>query len=92
MIVVNSDKLVLTGKKWSQKKYFSVSRYVGSLKEKLAKDMKKEDIIKKAVQGMLPKNKHRDKNLKRLKIFKGPDHIYKDKPVEVYEFGSKAKS
>ena len=82
VIVINSDKIRLTGKKWTQKIYFRHSRFVGSLKEKKAKDMATEELIRKAVQGMLPKNKHRSRTLKRLKVFKQSNHNYEDKKPE----------
>ncbi|MCY4321297.1 MAG: 50S ribosomal protein L13 [Bdellovibrionaceae bacterium] len=79
VIVINSNQVKLTGKKWSQKKYYTKSRFVGSLKEKLAKDLSSEELIRHAVGGMLPKNTHRPRALKRLKIFKDSSHNYEDK-------------
>ncbi|MDE0091837.1 MAG: uL13 family ribosomal protein [Oligoflexia bacterium] len=52
---------------------------MGSLKEKRAKDMPSHELIKQAVGGMLPKNTHRPRALKRLKIFEGSTHKYEDK-------------
>jgi len=86
IVIVNSDKAVLTGKKWLDKKYYTRSRYVGSLKEWSAKDLKTDVLIQKAVKGMLPKNTHRAKCLKKLRIFKGTEHTYKDKNLEVFKF------
>ena len=84
VIVINSDKVRLTGKKLTQKKYYRHSRYVGSLKERQAKDLSSVEMIELAVKGMLPKNTHRDKALKRLKIFKSAEHKYKDKnPISI---------
>ena len=83
VIVINSDKVKLTGKKWTQKTYYKHSRFVGSLKERKAKDVASTELIRKAVQGMLPKNSHRPKALKRLKIFKDSNHNYQDKKPEV---------
>lgn len=74
VIIINSGKVTLTGKKWTEKKYYRHSRYIGSLKERQAKDMKPEELIKQAVRGMLPKNKLRQPMLKKLKVYKGPDH------------------
>ena len=79
VIIVNSKQVRLTGKKWTQKKYYKHSRYVGSLKEKQAKNIPTEDLIRRAVSGMLPKNTHRPRALKRLKIFEGAVHNYEDK-------------
>ena len=74
VIIINSEKVVLTGKKWTDKKYYRHSRYIGSLKERLAKDIKPEDLVRQAVNGMLPKNKLRQRMLKKLKIYKGSEH------------------
>ena len=79
VIVLNSNQVQLTGKKWTQKKYYKKSRFVGSLKEKLAKDIPCSELIQEAVSGMLPKNTHRPRALKRLKIFEGAEHSYQDK-------------
>lgn len=70
VIVKNIGKLKFTGKKMEQKKYYRHSGYLGELKEiplkKLFKD-KPEEVLKKAVYGMLPKNKLRPQMIKRLK-------------------------
>ncbi len=71
VIVKNVDKLKFTGKKLAQKKYYSHSGYLGGLKEiTLEKLLAKspESVFKKAVMGMLPKNKLRAEMIKRLKI------------------------
>jgi large subunit ribosomal protein L13 len=77
VIVVNAAKIALTGKKMSDKTYYSHSGYVGGLKEISAAkliDKKPEDLIKKAVKGMLPKNKLARHMLKKLKIYAGDAH------------------
>lgn len=74
VIIINSGKVTLTGRKWTEKKYYRHSRYIGSLKERRAKDMKKDELIKQAVRGMLPKNKLRQRMLKKLKVYTGADH------------------
>ncbi|MBC6415710.1 MAG: 50S ribosomal protein L13 [Bdellovibrionales bacterium] len=79
VIVINSDQVKLTGKKRIQKKYYTHSRYVGSLKERQAKDLSSVELIHLAVKGMLPKNTHRKQFLKQLKIFKESQHKYLDK-------------
>lgn len=84
VIIVNSDKVQLTGKKWTQKSYYKHSRFVGSLKECKAQDIATPELIKKAVQGMLPKNSHRPRALNRLKIFKSAEHSYQDKKPEEF--------
>ena len=82
VIVINSDKIQLTGKKWTQKIYYRHSRFIGSLKERKACDIATPELIRKAVEGMLPKNSHRPRALKRLKIFKDSKHKYQDKKPE----------
>lgn len=71
VMVKNVDKLKLTGKKIQQKKYFRYSGYPGGLKETPLKKLFESDpgqVLKKAVWGMLPKNKLRAKQIKRLRI------------------------
>lgn len=71
VIVKNINKIKITGKKIAQKKYYHYSGYPGGLKEKPLKTLIKEnpaEVLKKAVYGMLPKNKLRARQIKRLKI------------------------
>lgn len=80
VIVVNAEKIVLTGNKSADKIYYSHSGFPGGLKEISAgklMEKKPEDIIKKAVKGMLPKNKLARHMLKKLKIYSGTDHPHK---------------
>ena len=77
VVVVNAAKIALTGKKFADKTYYAHSGYVGGLKEISAGkliDKKPEDLIKKAVKGMLPKNKLARHMLKKLKIYAGEAH------------------
>ncbi len=77
VIVVNADKVVLTGKKLDNKIYYRHSRYPGGLKEmtyrRLMKD-KPELAVYKAVRGMIPHNRLGRKMIKKLKVYRGPDH------------------
>lgn len=69
--VINVDKLRVTGKKNEQKKYYHYSGYPGGLREKSYEELFKMDpreVLRKAVFGMLPKNKLRSKMIKRLKL------------------------
>ena len=82
VVAVNSDKIKVTGKKLKEKTYFRHSGYPGGLKavtleQQMAKDSRK--IIEWAVKNMLPKNKLRQPRLRRLKVFAGDNHPYKDK-------------
>ena len=73
VIIKNVEKIKITGKKMEQKKYYRYSGYPGGLKEiplkRLFKE-KPEEVLKKAVYGMLPKNKLRDQQIKKLKFEK----------------------
>lgn len=73
VVVVNADKIILSGKKAEQKIYRHHTGYIGSLKTKLYKDLLREDsteVIKRAVFGMLPKNKLRNLMMKNLKVYR----------------------
>jgi len=74
VVVINADKIRLTGKKWEQKTFYRHSGYPGGLKSITANKVKAEFLIKHAVRGMLPHNKLGRKQLKKLKVFAGPDH------------------
>ena len=77
VIVVNADKVRLTGKKWDDKVYRHHSGFMGGLKEKTAKvllEQKPEELLRKAVRGMLPKNTLGRQQLKKLKVYAGADH------------------
>ncbi len=85
VIVVNADKVVLTGKKWKDKLYIRHSGYPGGLKsisaEKLM-EKKPERLISMAVQGMLPKNKLGRKLIKKLKVYTGAGHPHEAQQPE----------
>ena len=77
VIVINAEKIKVTGKKLFDKKYYKHSGYIGSLKEvPLYSLLNKspETVIKLAVKGMLPKNKLGRKMIKKLKVYKGEKH------------------
>jgi len=77
VVVVNAEKVHLTGRKWDQKMYYHHSGYVGGIKSISAKDLqqkKPELMIVRAVKGMLPKNRLGRKLLRKLKVYSGPDH------------------
>jgi large subunit ribosomal protein L13 len=79
IIVVNAEKVILTGKKLTDKKYYSYSGYPGGLRETSAGKMlaeKPENLIRMAVQGMLPKTNLGRKMLKKLKVYSGNAHIH----------------
>ncbi|MCX7955711.1 MAG: 50S ribosomal protein L13 [Patescibacteria group bacterium] len=85
VVVINAKNIILTGKKRQSKIYTSYSGYPGGLKIKKVNDLidnNPEYILKKAVSGMLPKNKFRDKRLKRLFVYKDNIHPFKDKFIK----------
>jgi len=80
VIVVNANKIALTGNKLNDKMYYSHSGYPGGIKSiNVGKLLEKKpgDIIKKAVKGMLPKNKLGAHMLKKLKVYSGSEHPHK---------------
>ena len=77
VVVINADKVKVTGNKAEQKKYYKHSLYPGGLKEKSYKEVLEstpERIIENAVKGMLPKNKLGKSIIKKLKIYSGSNH------------------
>jgi large subunit ribosomal protein L13 len=82
VVVINTDNLKFTGNKGDKKIYYSHSWYLGGLKEiTLGKQMEKNSrlVIKRAVYGMLPKNKLRDQMIKRLNIYAKSEHPFEKK-------------
>jgi large subunit ribosomal protein L13 len=77
VVVVNADKVILSGNKLDEKVYYWHSGYPGGIKGIKAKDLlekKPEELVRKAVKGMLPKNKLGRKIFNKLKVYAGPDH------------------
>jgi large subunit ribosomal protein L13 len=88
VIVINAEKIVLTGKKLEQKTYYRHSGYIGGLKETNAKKLKEtrpEDRIRFAVKGMLPKNRLGRKLIKKLKVYTGAQHPHDAQQPRVLE-------
>ena len=88
VIVVNADKLKFTGKKWENKRYYWHTGHPGGIKSIAANDLaekKPEEILKKAVWGMLPKNRWQKKLITRLKIYTGNDHPHSPQQPESLE-------
>jgi len=89
VVVINAEKIVLTGRKMEQKKYYRHSGYIGGLTEITAdKLMEKrpEDLVRFAVKGMLPKNRLGRKLFKKLKVYAGNDHPHmaqEPEPLEI---------
>ena len=77
VIVVNAEKIHVTGNKLDQKIYYRHSGYPGGLRERTLReqlDRRPEEVLRKAVKGVLPKNKLAAVHLNKLKIYAGPDH------------------
>jgi len=88
VIVINADKIVLTGNKWNDKKYYTHSTYPGGLKEKTAKVLMAEKptrMVELAVKGMLPKTKLGNQMYKKLFVYAGPEHKHKAQMPVVME-------
>ena len=85
VVVINADKINLTGRKWTQKTYYRHSGYTGGLKSITAQKLlqkKPEDIIRIAVKGMLPKNSLGGKMLSKLKVYAGDKHPHEAQQPE----------
>ena len=88
VIVINADKIKVTGKKMDQKIYYRHSEYVGGMKETTLKEMmakKPEDVITLAVKGMLPKGPLGRSMIKKLHVYAGPEHDNAAQKPEVLE-------
>ncbi len=80
VVVINAEKIKLTGNKWESKEYARYTGYIGGYKTRTAKEMlerQPEDIIKLAVKRMLPKNKLNRQIFKKLKVYVGQNHPHK---------------
>ena len=89
VVIINAEKLVLTGKKMQDKKYYRHTGYPGGIRETTAEKLmatKPTELIRKAVKGMLPKNSLGRQMLTKLKVYAGPDHPHEAQrpvPLEV---------
>ena len=93
VIVINAEKVQLTGKKLDQKIYYNHSDYVGGMKETTLKEMlakKPEYVITHAVKGMLPKGTLGRQMLKKLHVYAGPEHEQTAQKPEVLEIVERA--
>jgi large subunit ribosomal protein L13 len=77
VVVVNAEKVAVTGKKLDDKRYYRHSGYPGGLRSRTLReqlDRRPEEVIRKAVKGMLPRNRLGRAQLRKLKIYAGPEH------------------
>ncbi|MGI6094524.1 MAG: 50S ribosomal protein L13 [Lachnospiraceae bacterium] len=89
VVIVNADKVKVTGKKLDQKVYYSHSEYVGGMKETTLREMlakKPEKVIELAVRGMLPKGPLGRTMIKKLHVYAGPEHEHAAQKPEVLTF------
>ena len=89
VIVINAEKIAVTGKKLDQKIYYHHSDYVGGMKETTLREMmakKPERVIELAVKGMLPKGPLGRQMLKKLHVYAGPEHKHEAQKPEVLTF------
>ena len=89
VIVVNAEKIAVTGKKLDQKIYYNHSDYVGGMKETTLREMmdkKPEKVIELAVKGMLPKGPLGRSMIKKLHVYAGPEHAQQAQKPEVLTF------
>jgi len=89
VIVINAEKIIVSGNKTAQKKYYSHTGYPGGIKEKTLGEMienNPEEVIKKAVRGMIPRNKLGQAIHKKLKVYRGPDHPHEAQKPKEYKF------
>ncbi|CCO07831.1 50S ribosomal protein L13 [Desulforamulus hydrothermalis] len=89
VIVINADKVILTGKKLDQKMYTRHSGYPGGLKQfsyRIMLDKRPELMVEKAVKGMLPHNRLGAQQFKKLKVYAGSEHPHQAQKPEVWNF------
>ena len=88
VVVVNAEKVTLSGQKWDKKIYYHHSGYIGGLKEITARKLREkrpEDILRFAVRRMLPRNVLGRRQLKKLKIYAGAEHPHEAQKPEKWE-------
>ncbi|MCW5211985.1 50S ribosomal protein L13 [Desulfobulbus sp. TB] len=88
IVVINADRIHLTGTKWDDKKYYRHTGFMGGIKERTAKEIREdspEDLIVMAVKGMLPKNKLGRAQLKKLKVYAGAEHPHAAQQPELLD-------
>jgi large subunit ribosomal protein L13 len=89
VVVINAEKIAVTGSKRTDKRYYRHSGYPGGLRSRTFEEMqarRPEEIIRLAVRGMLPRNRLARKQLTKLKIYAGPEHPHiaqKPQPLEI---------
>ena len=88
VVVINADKMVFTGNKLSDKKYYKHTGYVGGLKTRSAAELmdnNASEVLMKAVKGMLPKNSLGRQQLTKLRVFNGNEHTHESQKPQALE-------
>lgn len=88
IVVINADKVTLTGDKWNAKVYYRHSGYMGGLKSRTAREVlekRPQDLLKHAVKGMLPKNRLGRRIFRKLKVYAGPEHPHEAQSPETIQ-------
>ncbi len=92
VIVINADKVVLTGRKRDQKVYYHHTGYIGGIKERSAKSILEgrfpERVVEKAVERMLPRGPLGRRQLGNLRVYPGPDHPHEAQKPEALDVGA----
>jgi large subunit ribosomal protein L13 len=90
VVVVNAEKVLVTGNKLEQKRYYRHSGYPGGLRSRTLREQlerRPTEVIRKAVKGMLPKNRLARQQLNKLKIYAGPEHPHEAQAPQPLEVG-----
>jgi large subunit ribosomal protein L13 len=90
VVVVNAEKVLVTGNKLDQKRYYRHSGYPGGLRSRTLREQlerRPTEVIRKAVKGMLPKNRLARRQLTKLKVYAGPDHPHEAQAPQPLEAG-----
>ncbi len=90
VIIVNADKVILTGNKLDKKMYYDHSRYVGGLRERTAREMKENypvEMVERAIRGMLPHNRLGRSMYKKLFVYAGEEHPHAAQKPKKLELG-----
>ena len=88
VVVINAEQITVTGNKRADKRYYRHSGYPGGLRSRTLQEMldrRPEEVIRKAVKGMLPRNRLARKQLTKLKVYAGPDHPHAAQQPAVLE-------
>lgn len=88
VVVINAEKVAVTGKKLEDKRYWRHSGYPGGIRSRTLAEMldrRPEEVLRKAVKGMLPRNRLARMQLKKLKIYAGPEHPHQAQKPETLE-------